>query len=81
MIGHLLVMIRGFSGIEWGFNAMWCPSSLAFSCFRTPITMVVVGNDISIVFIGFINQCITFGGHHLVKTKKQDRNRYTNKAR
>ena len=37
---------------------------IAFSWFITPITMVFVG-DISIVFMGFINQFITFGGHHL----------------
>ena len=31
----------------------------------TPITMVFVG-DISIIFMGFINNFLTFGGHHLV---------------
>ena len=45
-------------------HTKWCPSSLAKLLPVSPITMVMV--DITIVFMGFINQLIT-GGHHPAK--------------
>ena len=44
---------------------MWCPTSLAKLVQITPISLWFMA-DITIVFMGFINQLIT-GGHHPVQ--------------
>ena len=52
------------------FLPRWCPSSLAKLVQITPISLWFMA-DITIVFMGFINQIIT-GGHHPVgKNDKQ----------
>ena len=54
------------SNLGWARNpTRWCPFDSVQLVNITPITMVFVG-DISIIFMGFINNFLTFGGHHLV---------------
>ena len=66
-------LCRWMLGQQWsvngGVSTRWCPSSLAKLVNITPITMVFVG-DISIVFMGFINQLITVG-HNIVCESSQ----------
>ena len=55
---------KSTQGCDWHVTR-WCPSSLAKLVNITPISLWFVA-DITIVFMGFINQLIT-GGHHPVQ--------------